>query len=630
MSKTIQCIFVVSVIIFSSLIGSVCFVTYHKCIDFSVLEQYQAGRPSILLDDQGQEWGRFQIDQREPIALEQIPKHLIQAFLAAEDHSFFEHVGISWRGIVRSFFVNLYHGRKVQGASTITQQLVRLLFFDAKKTYTRKCKEQVYALLVEQQFSKEQILELYLNHVFFGCGIYGVEAAAQRFWGKHAWEVTLDEAAVLAAIMRSPNRYCPLMYPLSAQKRRNVVLGCMYKLHFINESELKAAQAKPVRVQSQDNDQSAPHLKEMIRIFMEETFGKTRLYTGGLRIQTTLNRTLQKIAQKEFNEQFLKLRQGALGNVDGALITIAVKTGEIKALIGGVDFTTSKFNRATQARRQVGSTFKPCVYTVAIDNGMSFADTDVDEQLELLQPNGKVWAPHNFDEEFRGRITLAYALSCSNNIVAIKTFLAVGAAKVIALAQRCRLRGPFLPYPSLALGCIDATLKDVVGMFNVFANNGVFVEPYCITWVKDQWGTKIWKWSCQSERVISSPTASQVTKVLRLSLERLYRVRPQPWVDGEIIGKTGTTNDSRTCWFTGSTPELTTAIYVGRDDNSSMGKGVFPTKTVFPIWIGLHRQVPLHQKKFVYDPSLQEVTINYKTGRKAFNDDPEAITLLVK
>ncbi len=604
---------------------------YYPCtgvIDFSILEHYNPGKPSIVLDDEGNEWARFQLDKREPITLAQMPPHLIHAFLAAEDWSFFQHSGLSWKGIIRSTLVNLYYGRRAQGASTITQQLVRLLFFDAQKTFTRKIKEQLFALIVECQFSKEQILETYLNHVFFGCGIYGVEAACQRFWGKHAWETTIDEAAVLAAIMRSPNRYCPLINPLSAQRRRDIILHSMLTLKFITQEQYEESKKVSVTTKQQDNDICAPHLKEMIRLFMEDTVGKKALYSEGLVIQTTLNRTIQQRAQEAFNKQFALLRTTLMPDVDGALLSLDVKTGEIKALIGGVDFAVSKFNRALQARRQMGSTFKPLIYTVALEQGMHFSDRELDAPLELVQHNGTVWSPNNSSLKFNGWMTLAWALSNSNNIIAIKTFLKLGAHPIIELAQRCHLKGPFSPYPSLALGCVDVTLVEVAAMFNIFANDGIYVEPHYIRWVKDSIGRKIWRCTTSQERVISSIRASQVAKVLEIGLHRLRARKPQEWIDAQAISKTGTTNDSRTCWFTGSTPELTTALYVGRDDNKPMGKNIFPIRTAFPIWIDLYRALPWHQKAFMYNPALHEVSIDDRTGCYSNNqNDPHAITI---
>ena len=363
--------------------GALFFIANNKVVDFSALEHYNPGQPSILLDDEGNEWARFQLDRREPIAYKDMPPHLINAFIATEDWSFFKHPGIALKGIVRSILVNLYHGRRVQGASTITQQLVRLLFFDAKKTFSRKIKEQIVALLVERQFTKEQILETYLNHVCFGCGIYGVQAAAKRFWAKDAQDLTVAESAALAGIMRSPRNYCPLVYPDACARRRSVVLRSMKKLNFISQDQYDQAHATPLIMQARARTYFAPHLKEWIRQFLEDRVGKTTLYTGGLHIKTTLNQNIQRIAEKQFQEQCKKLKKSLAPDVDGALISIDVSSGQIRALVGGVDFGISQWNRAFQARRQMGSVFKPILYSAAIQKGFSFADTDIDEQLEI-------------------------------------------------------------------------------------------------------------------------------------------------------------------------------------------------------------------------------------------------------
>lgn len=613
----------------SFVLGIVFFIAHNKCIDFSVLEHYNPGRPSIVLDDEGKEWTRFQLDRREPIKLDQMPQHLINAFIIAEDRDFFNHGGISYKGIIRSMMVNLYHGRIVQGASTITQQLVKLLFFDAQKTFKRKLKEQFFALLVEHQFTKEQILETYLNHVYFGCGIYGVEAASQRFWGKHAYEITLDESAVLASIVRSPGNYCPIIYPLSAQKRRDVILHLMYKGSFITYDEYECARASSIKINDKERAVLAPHLKETMRVFLEGVVGKEKLYSGGLTIQTTLNQKMQKSAEYFFNRQCALLRKELMPEIDGALISIDVKTGEIKALIGGMDFSTSKFNRALQAKRQLGSIFKTVVYAAAIESGMSFADTEIDEPFELVQNNDE-WRPRNWDHTFAGQITLAYALYRSNNIVAIKTFLKVGSEKIIALAKKLRLSGSFHPYPSLALGCVDASLKEAVGMFNIFAHNGVYVEPHYLKWIKNRWGAKIWKNRPFQSRVLNSHVSDQVAKVLGLGLERIHTLLyPHRWFDAEGISKTGTTNEGRTCWFIGATPTITTGVYIGCDDNRPMGNNVYPIRTAFPIWKEFTCSFSYSKKKFTYDPSLKEILIHEKTGEILYNSkNPEAITIL--
>jgi len=602
-------------------LGILFFIIHNRSsIDFSVLEHYNPGHPSIVLDDEGNEWARFQLDRRKPIDYQKIPKHVKQAFIAAEDWYFFQHGGISFKGIIRSTLVNVYRGTRAQGASTITQQLVKLLFFDSRKTFRRKLKEICYALLVEHQFTKEQILQTYLNHVCFGCGIYGVEAASQRFWGKSAQELTIDEAAILAGIVRSPANYCPILYPLSAQKRRNTVLYKMYFLKFITQDEYKDALQRQVVIKEHDSNTLAPHLKESLRLFLEDLVGKDRLYTGGLYIQTTLNNHIQQQAQTILQQQCNNLHETLQPDVDGALICLSTRTGEIKALVGGKDFKQSQFNRALQAKRQIGSTFKPLVYACAIERGMSFDQTEIDEPLDMIQ-GGQVWQPKNFNRIFNGEVTLAYALSHSNNIVTIKTFLKVGAKPIIDLAKRCHINGPFYAYPSLALGCVDATLKEVVGMFNVFANNGVYVEPHYIKWIKDRWGTKIFKTDIQREPLLSTRVVGQVDKVLSLSLKRVHKIFPNKWFKSDAICKTGTTNDSRTCWFAGATPEFTTAIYIGCDDNRSMGNNVYPLRTAFPIWLDFTRAIDTKPHKFAYDPSLQEKFIHEKTGVEVANRD---------
>jgi len=602
---------------------------HNRCINFSALEQYNPGRPSIVLDIHGKEWTRFQLDRREPIKISQMPVYLIQAFVTAEDRDFFSHNGLSFKGILRSTIVNLYHLRKVQGASTITQQLVRLLFFDAQKTWKRKIKEQIVALLVEQQFSKEQILETYLNHVYLGCGIYGVEAASQRFWAKHASEVTLDEAALLACLVRSPENYCPIYYPLTAEKRRNIVLNSMCACGFISQDECTSALEKPVSVRELEKIRWAPHLKESLRLFLEDLYGKESLYTGGFVIQTTLDSDIQREAEKQFRFYLNKMHKEIMPMIDGALLSIDVKTGEIRALIGGYDFKESKFNRAFQAKRQLGSTFKPIVYTAAVQKGIAFNDTEIDEPLEFMQHND-LWKPRNVNRRFEGKMTLAYALSRSNNIVAIKTFLRVGADNVIELAKKFNIPGPFHSYPSLALGTVEATVNDAVGMYNVFANNGVYVEPHYVRWIKDRWGKKIWKAKPMRSIVLDPAINDKVAKVMRIGIERVHKILyPKLWIDCEAISKTGTTNDGRTCWFIGSTPTLTTAIYIGCDDNRPMGDNVYPVGTALPIWKDLNRAFNFEPKAFSFDSSLKEIFIHEKTGQLIPKGRPGAVPIFV-
>ncbi len=603
----------------------VCFY-HHYHIDFTTLATYNTGKPSVLLDDEGQEWARFQLDWRDPISLKEVPQHLIDAFIAAEDWAFFTHSGISIKGIIRSMWVNLQRGYRAQGASTITQQLVRLLFFDTSKTFTRKLKEQCMAIIVEKNYTKEQILETYLNHVYFGCGIYGIEAAAQRFWGKSVRDVTIDEAAVLAGIMRSPARYNPLLRPLSSQQRRNNILALMLKLNFIDQQAYQKAIDTELTTVKVLQTPCAPHLQEHIRLTLEARLGKKMLYTGGLTIQTTLNKKAQHAAQDAFHRQCAQLKKTVHATIDGGLITIDTASGAIRALAGGYDFKESKWNRALQARRQMGSTFKPLIYACALQQGMTFSDTCLDEPI-TFDDGSNCWSPGNYHGKFEGEMTLARALSRSNNIIAIKTLLRVGYDPVIKLAHTCGISSTINAFPSLALGCVDSTVKEVVGMFNIFANNGVYVEPYAIAWFKDPFGKKIWRHKVTTTPALDPTVCAHVTKVLELGINRMRSSSAGPWLNTAVISKTGTTNDWRTCWFVGATPDYTTALYIGRDDNKPLGVNAWPSKTAFPIWLTLHRALPITHTLFAHANGLRTTYINEWSGRTTSAHDPQALAI---
>lgn len=618
-------------------IGSVFYIIQQPWIDFSVLENYDPGKPSVLLDEHNRVWGKFELHKREIIKYHEMPKHIVHAFLAAEDWNFFDHHGISIKGIIRSSLVNLYKRKIVQGASTITQQLVKLLFFDLSRNFKRKIKEQFLSLMVERQFTKEQILETYLNHVYLGAGIYGIEAACKNFWNKSAKEISIDQAAVLASIVRSPRSYCPLYNPENTLKRRNVILNSMNKLNFITDKEYNFYKDLNIEISDAsrnkfENDNIAPHLKETIRIYLEDLIGKDKLYTAGLKIQTTLNIDLQQNAQKAFYKKIAAMREKNIENLDGALISIDKSSGAIKALIGGYSFNNSQFNRALYAKRQIGSTFKPIIYACAIMNGYSFNNIAIDEPLSLINGNS-IWTPQNSTHRFEGPITLAHALANSNNIIAIKTLLNTGIYKIINLSKKCGLTGDFPPYPSLALGCVDCTLKEVAAMFNVFANNGIYTEPYFLNSVKDQWGNKIWKHTVKTKRVIEQKASGQVSKILSIAINRIRKILKIKKLDSESIGKTGTTNQFRTCWFAGSTPELTTALYLGCDDNKPMvGKGVYASRTALPIWFELNKTIKPTIKKFKYSPELKKIKINLKTGQSYDPNkpyDPNAYSILI-
>jgi penicillin-binding protein 1A len=601
-----------AIALFALASGSCFFLLTKPWVDFSALEYYNPGKPSIVLDCHGREWARFQFDRRAPVSLAQMPQHLVQAFLAAEDHNFFSHHGISYRGILRSGLINLYNRRIVQGASTITQQLVKLLFFDGQRTFKRKIKEQIMALLVERQFTKQHIIQTYLNHVYFGCGIYGVEAASQRFWSKSVSQLTPDESATLAGIVRSPNRYCPLLAKENARKRRNVILKSMSQLAHISQEEYEQWSERSLDLVVQEESCDASHGKESLRLFLENLLGRKSLYTEGYVIHTTLNLDIQRKAQEVFKKQLEAQWSKYSTDFDGALVTLDVKTGGIRALIGGYDFKKSQLNRV-YAKRQMGSIFKPLVYVAALQEGTDFSEVELDEPI-TIKGGPQDWSPQNVNRKFKGAMTLAHALAISNNIISIKTLLRVGAQAVANIAERFHLPGPLHPYPSLALGCVDGSLLDAAAMFNVFANKGVYERPYIVENITDSWGKKIWKHKSLSESLLSWKITSQVGYILRQAVDKIKLQFPQWQLRAEAIGKTGTADSQRTCWFAGSTPTLTTTLYIGRDNNQVLGKNIYAVNTAFPIWLELNANLEHSVTKFTWDPSLAICRIDAITG----------------
>lgn len=593
-------------------------------LDLSSLEHYNPGKPCIVLDETGQEIMRFQHDKRNPVSLSKMPSYLLQSFIATEDRTFYSHHGIYWRGILRSLFVNLRHGRVVQGGSTITQQLVKLLFCTQQRTLSRKIKEQLLAFVVEYQFTKEQIIETYLNHVYFGGGIYGVAAAAQRFWNMRVEDLTIDQCATLAGIVKSPGHYSPLYHPDHTLSRRNLVLKLMHLSGFITQQEYERSTQTTLQLYAFHETPFAHHAKEMIRNKLETLIGPNKLYTAGYTIKVTLNKQQQQNAEKSLRRHLGTIRKN-VPECEGAIVSLDVSTGAIRSLVGGCDFKNSQFNRACQAHRQMGSLFKPLSYATALTKGATFADTMVDEPF--TQVNN--WTPRNVHRRHEGTITLARALSSSNNIVSIKTLLQAGIEDTITLAKKLRLPGPLPACPALALGCTECTPLQAAAMMNTFVNKGTYQQPYLLEWIKDRWGKKIWKHTPFSEKAMSWETSSQMVKALQIVNTHLKQRMPSLWIKGESMGKTGTTNNKRSCWFAGATPSLTTVVYLGCDNNQSMNPFVYSVRNAVPLWLDVNRPFATKNDRFYHSPHLHEVTIHPKTGCAVPANTPRGLSILM-
>jgi penicillin-binding protein 1A len=618
----------VALLIGTLFLGAVVYFFHQEPIDLTVLERYEPAKPTILLDDAGNEWARFEFDARKYKNFKEIPQKLIDAFLCSEDREFYQHCGLSAKGILRSTIKNLLAGKIVQGASTITQQLVKLLYFNCQKTYKRKFKELLVSLLIEHYYTKEQILEIYLNHVYFSFGIYGVEAAAQRFWHKSIHELTTAQCATLAAIIQCPGIYTPLIYPDRTLGRRNIILQSMWRLGFIDDAQYQAAIGEKLECIPHDTHCIAPHAKESIRQFLEKKFGREQVYKNGLIVRTTLNIHLQEKANQAFKNQIAKLKDSLKKDIDGGLVIMQKDSGDIKALVGGFDFALSKFNRVTQARRQLGSIFKPLIYAKVVEKGYSLIDLVDDLPLEIISKGQKKWCPQNFNKKFAGLMTMAKGLSYSNNIVSIKALNLAGIQEVCQVAKEVNFASPG-PFQSLALGCLDGTLIDVVGAFNVFTNHGEYVSPNLIKWVKSPRGKKIFNAEIKRKKIFEQDVSDQVVSVLSIGMER-FKARNSAKLQTRAFGKTGTTNDNRINWFCGATSCLTTALCLACDDNQPLGVNVYPVTTAFPIWLAIHQD--LNHPDFSFHPTLKPVKINWQNGNLVNNlapNDPESIELYV-
>lgn len=610
--------------------GAVTFLAQKDWVDFSKLDVGNVARPSVLLDDEGEELARFQLDKRTPVSYDQFPEILVKAFIATEDHSFFRHHGISLRGIIRSCFVNLYYRRTVQGASTITQQLARSMFLSNEKTWTRKIKEIFIALQLERQLSKEQILELYLNNIYFGRGIYGVQAACKRIWNKTVDAISIEQAATLAAVAASARLYSPLNAPANALKRRNVILGKMRNLKFITQDE--CARALETELNIQDYAPGNPmrlYIQEWARMWAEQKWGRDALYHKGLTIKTTINKILQEKAEAAFFNGVRVLRDKMGPELNGGMLSVTPETGHIKVMIGGYDFRLSQYNRAMKAYRQMGSSFKPMLFALAIKAGISMDEVFVDEPFELEFPAGTIWRPMNWNNKFEGPMTLARALTTSCNIIAIKLFLQIGGSYVAPWAQQFGIWRSLTPYPSAALGTAEATVEESVAAFNVFANNGVYVKPELIEWVKDEHGAKIYQSTRVSHRVLDTVLNAKMVNLLSHRMALAKQFSPKKWFDADSIGKTGSTNSALTTWFVGATPTLTTSIYIGRDDNKPLVPRLLAGRTTVPIWTNFYKSLTFDKKHFYNCAELKHVPVNWITGQHVRDsNDANVVTLL--
>jgi len=676
-------------------VGALAGLVFVYSSDLPQIRELADYRPDVMTDlyaDDGTVIGSFALERRVIVTYNQIPEVLRDAVISIEDRHFESHWGIDVLRIVRAAVTDFAEWRRAQGASTLTQQLSKRLFLTPEKSFRRKIQEALMAIQIERYFTKSQIFTMYANQVDLGHGNFGYEAAAQFFFGKHVWQLSLPEAATLAGIPKSPTGYSPLSHPESARRRRNQVLAAMLENGKISREEYRAAVAAPLGLNIQKwNYNVAPYFVEEVRQFLEKKYGPEAVDERGLRVYTTLDAKVQKLAQVALRQglrdddkrrgwrgpekNILKnhvtladglpatletytdndwkqaFQPGALmhglvmqvtadhavvrfgdytahvtapdfawtrkteplelfapgdvdlfevkeikgtkpvvtldqyPNVQGAILVIDNATGAIKAMVGGYDWNVSKYNRATQSERQVGSSFKVYVYSDAMLDGMSPFDTIVDAPVGYSTSSGW-WAPHNYDEKYEGTITLLHALAESRNVPAVKLLAKVGVDSVIRLCRKFGITSRLVPNLPLALGASDLTLLEHTSAFTTFPNDGVHIMPRMVYRVTNYDGRVIDDFQPEVADVLPAGDARIMVSMLREVFNSGTAVHAKALAQKyPMAGKTGTTNEFSDAWFLGFTPSITCGVYVGFDDHQSLGDKEEGAKVALPIWM---------------------------------------------
>ncbi len=551
---------------------------------------------TTLLDVKGRHAFTIFKEQRIEVPLEKVSPHLVRAVLAVEDQRFYDHGGIDVVRVAGAAWNNVLERRAAQGGSTLTQQLARQSFLTPDKTVVRKLKEIVVAARLEEEFSKDEILELYLNKVYFGDGLYGVEAASLGYFGKAAADLDVPEAALLAGLVKSPSTYAPTVSTDRAIARRNVVLQAMRGAGMLDRAEYEAAVNAPVRLKDTLRQQEAfgQYFKEEVRKQLVQQFGWERVYQGGLKVVTTLDLDMQKAAEAEVARAIADIekrqasRRGnrrapaAADPLQAALVALDPKTGEVRAMVGGRRFEDSKFNRATQARRQPGSAFKPFVYAAALERGHTPATliTGLSEPVMTLQG---AWVPE--DEHLESdAITMRAALRTSSNRAAVRMLEEVGIAATVRYAQRLGV-GSVPSVPSLALGSGEVTLMSMTAAFGAFANDGMLAQPVLLRKVETTDGEVLYQASPKAERAVSEATAYLISTMLAdvINAGTAWQARRVGFTL-PAAGKTGTTNDYHDAWFVGYTPSLVSGVWVGYDQPRTIIGSGYAGDIAVPLW----------------------------------------------
>ena len=499
----------------------------------------------------------------EVLTLKEMPPYVPKAFVAIEDRRFYEHYGVDPYGIVRAAVANILHRGVAQGGSTITQQLAKNLFLTQERTITRKLQEVLLALWLERKFSKTQILELYLNRVYFGAGAYGIEQASLRYFGKSARHLALPEAALLAGLVKSPSRLAPTRDFKAAEQRARAVLAAMADMRFITAAQEKTASAHPPRIVAQAINGGVNYVADWVMDALNDVIGHV---DEDVIVLTSIDGTLQAEAEKSLTEAFAA--KGAKAGVGQGAIVSMTPNGAVRAMVGGRDYAESQFNRAVAAKRQPGSSFKPFVYLTALEHGLTPDTVRLDGPIKI-----KGWQPENYGHEYFGPVTLSKALALSLNTVSVRLTMEFTPMAVVRTAHRLGIASKLEPNASIALGTSEVSPLELVGAYATFANGGSAVMPHVIERVSTPEGKVLYAHNRQPlGRVVEARYAGMMNRMMEdtLTIGTAHKAALPGW---QAAGKTGTSQDFRDAWFIGYTSHLVTGVWLGNDDNS-------PTKHV--------------------------------------------------
>lgn len=571
-------------IIFASIAGIAAQI-YISLPKIEALEDYSPSESTVILAADDSTIARFHAEEnRHVIPFEEISPNVINATIAIEDERFYSHNGIDLQGIVRAFGKNLLHGRIVEGGSTITQQLARNLYLTRRRNIIRKISEIVLALELERHYTKEEILDFYFNQIYFGHNTYGIESAATLYFNKKAKELDIAESAMIAGLIEGPEIFSPYKDFQHAKLRQKIVLNKMAELGMISKAEADEAFNEQLSLHPENVKKLGKighYFTSYVFQKLIDEYGEEAVNKAGLRVYTTLDPKMQ-IAAEEVASQFVQNEGPKYRFTQIALVAIDPRNGYIKAMVGGAEFSKSQFNRAVQAKRQPGSSFKPFVYAAAIEREISPGTVILDKPISF-RSNGKRWSPKNFDRVFRGNVTMQMALERSLNIPAIKVLQKVGVYSAISLAKRLGIQSYLEPSLSLALGASEVTLFEMTSAFGAFANSGLKFEPIAIKKIVDRDGDIIFETEPSGHRVLANNVAAIIDHMMQGVILRGTGVMGN--IGRPAAAKTGTSQDFRDAWFIGFVPQLVAGVWVGNDNNTPM-KGVAEVAVCPRVWKG--------------------------------------------